>query len=84
MHIVYLLSVLIIGKDIFKNIKRQVIRAIEGEIQSQAVTGIIGGKKRAFEWKWFTNIKQKKFSNEQKDYLDSLSRPPLHCFLSLR
>lgn len=49
MHIVYLLSVLIIGKDIFKNIKRQVIRAIEGEIQSQAVTGIIGEKKRAFE-----------------------------------
>lgn len=34
MHIAYLLSVLIIGKDIFKNIKRQVIRAIKGEIQS--------------------------------------------------
>lgn len=38
MHIPCLLSVLIIGKDIFKNIKRQVIRAIKGEIQSQAVT----------------------------------------------
>lgn len=45
MHVVYLLSVLIIGKDIFKNIKRQVIRAIKGEIQGQAVTADYWKKK---------------------------------------
>lgn len=34
---IHLLSLFIIGKDVFKHIKRLFIRAIEGEIQSQAV-----------------------------------------------
>lgn len=34
----HLLSIFIIGKDVFKYIKRQFIRAIKGEVQSQAVT----------------------------------------------
>lgn len=38
LHISCLLSVLVIGKDVFKNIKGYVIRTIKGKIQSQAVT----------------------------------------------
>lgn len=33
----HLLSLFIVGKDVFKYIKRHFIRAIKGEIQSQAV-----------------------------------------------
>lgn len=34
----HLLSIFKIGKDVFKYIERQFIRAIKGEVQSQAVT----------------------------------------------
>lgn len=37
LHISCSLPVLVIGKDVFKNIKGYVIRAIKGKIQSQAV-----------------------------------------------
>lgn len=34
----HLLSIFIIGKDVFKYIKRQFVRAIKGEVQRHAVT----------------------------------------------
>lgn len=39
----HLLPVFITGEDIFKYIKRMFIRAIEGEIQSDAVAANVGG-----------------------------------------
>lgn len=37
-HMAHLLPIFIIGKDVFKYIKRKFIRAIKGKVQRQAIT----------------------------------------------